>query len=89
MKSSGLYRMSAVRTVIFYGTVLAVCFLFPIIVCLGISLFFLKFYRKQVREFFAARGGWTGAGDGKTAPPPFGAIRFDHVPRGTFGGEEE
>lgn len=45
------YASSVLRTLAFYGTVLVLCLLFPIFMALGISLFFLKFYRREIREF--------------------------------------
>lgn len=47
----GFYRSSAVRTALFYGTVLLVCLLFHVFVALGISAFFLRFYRREVSAF--------------------------------------
>lgn len=72
--------MSVLRTLLFYFTALAVCFLFPIVVCVAITLFFLKFYRDEVGAFFAARGGWTGAGDGSPRPAVFGGVVFEQAP---------
>ena len=45
------YFTSVLRTIAFYGTVVAACLLFPVLVSLGISLFFLKFYRREIRSF--------------------------------------
>jgi hypothetical protein len=52
MKSRGLYLSSVIRTLAFYGTVVAVCLVFPIFVCLGVGLFFLRFYRRPIGAYF-------------------------------------
>ncbi|GEM_PF-2576302 len=46
------YASSALRTLLFYASVLALCVFFPVCVTLAIALFFLFFYRQHIRTFF-------------------------------------
>ncbi len=74
------YFTSVMRTLGFYGTVLVVCLVAPAVVALGISVFFLKFYRKEVRTLvlhpirtlFNRR------------PPEFAGYSFEVFPPGAF-----
>jgi hypothetical protein len=76
------YAASAVRTAVFYGTVLIVCLVFNVLVALGISVFFLRFYRKEVAGFLGKPLRVLG---GKQ-PPELDAYRFEVLPPGSFKG---
>jgi len=76
----GFYASSAARTVLFYGTVLLVCFVGHVFVAMGVSLFILRFYRREIGCFlrFPAR-----ALSGK-APAALEAYRFEIRSPGAF-----
>ena len=74
------YASSTARTLGFYGTVLAVCLAFPVFVVLGISLFFLKFYGREIAGFLRhpIRGLIP------VDPPEFEGYSFHVLPPGSF-----
>lgn len=87
MSSTRLYATSVLRTVLFYGTVLAVCLVFPLLVCLAVCLFFLRFYRREIGAFFEGRGRCL---EGRRQPDPFqgDGLRFEIVPPGPCFGRK-
>ncbi|MCU0723226.1 MAG: hypothetical protein MUC63_06375 [Planctomycetes bacterium] len=74
------YASSAARTLAFYGTVLAMCLAVPILVALGISFFFLRFYRREIAGFLRHPL----RGSNPRFPPEFEGYSFQVLPPGSF-----
>lgn len=75
------YCTSVLRTLAFYGAVLALCLVFPLFVALGIVLFTIRFYRAEMGRFLRhpiqvlfLR-----------TPPEFTPYSFEVFPPGSFG----
>ena len=75
--STGLYTASAFRTLAFYGSVLVLCALFPLLMCMALTVFILRFYRVPIEGFFKARGQFR-AGLSESAS----VVRYEVVPPG-------
>jgi len=56
MKSTRLYQLSVVNTILFYSMMFVLSIAFPLLVCLALAIFIHRFYREEILAFFAARG---------------------------------
>ena len=82
-----LTTRSAVNTLLFYGSVVVLCLLLPVLVALSIGVFFLFFYKREIAAFLRAplrrtRLRADPTADGKT-------YRLEPFPPGTFDSERQ
>lgn len=77
-----LHRRSAVNTLLFYGTVLIFCLLVPVIVATGVGVFFLFFYKREIRSFLRSPLGKTRLRRVKN--PEREPYRLESLPPGAF-----
>jgi hypothetical protein len=79
------YFTSVLRTLGFYGTVLALGIVLPYLVALGILFFFVRFYREELGYFFRHP---VRALLSRT-PPEFSSYSFEVFSPGSFGNTGE
>jgi hypothetical protein len=74
------YLTSVFRTLGFYGTVLVICLTFHVFVALAIAVFFLFFYKREIRTFL--RHPLRKLGLASPAPGSTSAYRMAVIPPG-------
>ena len=76
-----LTTRSAVNTLLFYGSVVVLCLLLPVLVALSIGVFFLFFYKREIAAFLRAPLRRTRM---RADPADGSPYRLEPYPPGTF-----